>query len=197
MQRIRKTTYRCTDCRFSFVKTHKFSIEKYPHGTDLPLPKKDPDCPKCNKDRKVNLKSSVTDKTHNLDENSRIQEMIASKTAPSVGGASNFTKAIDATAEIVMQDYGMTDINMSTSLREGDSCVPKLNHELEAKVDKVFAPQANRVMPGGSQLNSALMKQINAGAFKNQSDVVKRNEESGVRVPTRILHEYRPEKKPH
>lgn len=204
MYRYRKTSYRCSDCKLSFEKIRKFPISKYPEGTLLPFPTKDPECPQCKFNHRINFKSSVTDDTHKHINPANVQSQIIGGTpdAPSKSfsmGASNRSKAIDETAEIVMQDYGMTDINMGSNLRDGDNCVPKLRPELEQKVDQVFKPQPNKVMgmQGASQLNKALMNQINAGMYKNQGDVVRRNDESGVKIPTKILHEYRPPEKPN
>lgn len=182
-----RTNYRCTDCKSQFEKITKT------------FPKKDPACPQCKESKKVKFKSSVSDNTHNLDSVSRMQDMIDSRKAPAYGGTNLHNKAIDKTAEIVMQDYGMTNLEMGSHLRPGDNCVPKLAPELEQKVDKVFAPQPSNVMGAQSaNLNNALMRQINAGVYKGQSDVVRRNQEVGVKIPTNILHDYQPPaKKPN
>lgn len=177
-----RSIYRCTDCKYQFEKITKS------------LPRKEPSCPKCKQAQRVNFRSAVSDTTHNLNPESVAQEMMAAQRAPAMG-QSNRSKAIDATAEIVMQDYGMTDINMGSNLREGDNCVPKLRPELEQKVDKVFAPQPSNVMGAqAANLNRALLGQINAGHYKNQGDPIMRATETIQRKPTNIIHEYRPEK---
>lgn len=191
--RYRKTTYKCGSCRLIFDKLRKFSIEKYPLGTDLPFPSRSPDCPQCKKMEKVNFKNSVTDKTHNLAPDDNIRDMCESRQAPSMG-MSNRSKAFDATAEMVMQDYDMSDINMNSNMRLGDTCVPKLAPHLEQKVDEVFKPQTNKAAGiNGNILNKTLINQINAGVFRSYggaSDVVARQQNSGISVPTKIIHEY-------
>ena len=201
--RYRKTSYRCSECKFSFDKVRKFSVEKYPHGTDLPLPATDPECPQCNKVKRVSLKSSVTDDTHkhiNPDNGNVFAGGTPEnpKKTPRVGG-SNFTKAMDATAEIVMKDYGLTDLQ--DNLRAGDSMAPKLRQDLEQQVDQVFKPQKPIMgQQGAGNFNRALTGQINAGKFAGQSgarDITARAQNSGYKVPTNIIHEHQPERKPN
>lgn len=201
--RYRKTSYRCSDCKQSFDKIRKFPVSKYPHGTDLPLPMKDPDCPECKKAKRVSFKSSVTDKTHphiNPD-SSEAQNPIRNFSM----GKSNFTKAMDATAEIVMKDYGLTNLN--DHLREGDSMAPKLRPELERQVDDVFKPQKPIMGQNNSavSINKALTAQINSGRYANQSqirDIAAQAKDygqnqaatTGYKVPTQIVHEYQKER---
>jgi hypothetical protein len=92
--------------------------------------------------------------------------------------SSNFNKAVDQTAEMVMQDYKMTDINMGSSLRAGDTCVPKLQPHQEQMVDKVFDGKTKNNVLGmqGDKLTSALMKGIESGAYKNYGDPVARQQ---------------------
>lgn len=208
--RYRRTSYRCSDCKYSFDKVRKFAVNKYPHGADLPFPAKDPECPQCKGMQRVKFKNSVTDDTHK-----HINP--ANEEASFVGGTpehpkqafnmgnSNFTKAMDTTAEIVMRDYGLTDLQ--DNLRAGDSMAPKLQGTdatgipLEQRVDQVFKPQKpimGQQTAGG--LNRALTGQINAGKFAGQSgarDITARAQNSGYKVPTNILHEFQPERKPN
>ena len=102
--RYRKTSYRCSDCKTSFDKIRKFSVEKYPHGMNLPLPLKYPECPQCKKARKVSFKSSITDDTHKHINPANPEASPVGGTPDNPGktfsmGKSNFTKAMDATAE--------------------------------------------------------------------------------------------------
>jgi len=139
------------------------------------------------------MRGSVSDKTHELSDEARVKEMCESRKAPS-GGPSNFTKAMDATAEIVMKDYGLT--NLQDNLRAGDSMAPKLSPEQERKVDGVFKKQKPIMgAPVANSMNSTLMRQINAGQFRGAMDVVARQQNSGVAPPrTNILHEYKGDK---
>lgn len=180
-----KSSYRCSDCKSTFEKITKN------------FPKKEPNCPTCKRNNKVDSKSCVSDKTHNIDSESRVQQMNESHQAPSMG-KSNFTKAMDATAEIVMKDYALT--NLQDNLRAGDSMAPKLRPELEQQVDSVFKPQKPIMgQQGASTLNKALTANINAGRYASQSggaDIAARAQNSGYKVPTNILHEFQPERKP-
>jgi rubredoxin len=201
--RYRKVLYRCSDCKSSFDKTRKFPVSKYPHGTALPYPLKDPECPQCKSVKKVDFKNSVTDDTHKHINPANPEASFVGGSAenpvrvPSLG-KSNFTKAMDATAEIVMKDYALT--NLQDNLRAGDSMAPKLAPELERKVDEVFKPQKPMMgQKGASNLNNALTANINAGRYASQSggaDIVNRAQTSGYKVPTNILHEFQPPRKP-
>lgn len=201
--RYRKTSYRCTECKLSFDKIRKFPVDKHPHGTDLPLPTKYPECPKCKKAKRVDFKSSVTDDTHkHINPNNLENYTGGTPDNPArvfSMGKSNFTKAMDATAEIVMKDYNLT--NLQDNLRVGDSMAPKLAPELERKVDEVFKPQKPIMgQQGATNLNKALTANINSGRYASQSggaDIAARAQNSGYKVPTQIIHEHQPERKPN
>lgn len=177
-----KTTYKCTDCNREFSKITKN------------LPKKDHACPHCKEVKKVKFKGSVSDKTHDLSPDSRVLEMNTSHRAPSVGGTNNMNKALDLAAKICMEDQNMTDINIGGNLREGDNCAPKLSHEQEAKVDNMFKQQKPIMgMQHVSNMNKALISQINSGRYASQSgprDIAERAKNSGYVVPTNIIYEH-------
>lgn len=105
-----KVTYGCKVCGHRWKKM----------VTDLNLP--DPPCPNlaCGEAEPVT--------TRNIDFNSR--------RAPAAVGMSNKTKAIDETARIVMNDYGMTDLR--DDVREGESSAPKLPPRQQAMADGMF-----------------------------------------------------------
>lgn len=208
--RYRKTSYRCSDCKHSFDKIRKFSVEKHPHGTDLPFPTKDPECPECKKNRKVSLKTSVTDDTHKHINPANVSDVGGTPENPQKSfsmGKTNFTKAMDATAEIVMQDYGMT--NLQDNLRAGDSMAPKLRPELEKQVDNVFKPQKPIMgQKSSGSINQALMNNINSGRYANQSQIrdiaaqaadygQTRAATTGNKIPTQIIHDYDNRGKPN
>lgn len=210
--RYRKTSYRCSDCKHSFDKVRKFAVDKYPHGTDLPFPMKDPDCPQCKKVKRVDFKNSVTDDTHKHINPANPEASFIGGSAenpvrvPSMG-KSNFTKAMDATAEIVMKDYALT--NLQDNLRAGDSMAPKLTPELERKVDEVFKPQKPIMgQTGATNLNKALTANINAGRYSGQNNIrdiaaqakdfgQSRTNATGHKVPTQIIHDYDNRNKPN
>ena len=54
----------------------------------------------------------------------KLAKMLDERRGPSVIGNSAVVKAVDTTAEIVMQDHGLTDLK--DNIREGDSMVPSL-----------------------------------------------------------------------
>lgn len=183
-----ETKYKCGDCAHIFYKMTENDPRK--SGGRLPA------CPECKKVKKteatmyIKVRGDYKERT-NEEREARTQAMISSRKPPAMG-KTNFTKAMDATAEIVMQDYGMT--NLQDNLRAGDSMAPKLEHRLESKVDEVF--KAQKPLAGQQAmgtLNNALMQQINAGKFKGYggaNDVVSRQQESGIRVPTTVLYEH-------
>lgn len=186
--------YNCSDCNHAFI----VITESRPRG-------RCPSCPECKKNDYPTLRSSTkTSRVYTQEElDANTKHIIDNQIAPTIVG-SNFTKAMDMTAKMVMQDYGMT--NLKDNLRPGDAMVPKLDGrdvsgiQLEDRVTQVFKPQKNNVIgtQAASNLNSALMSQVQAGKFKNYggaNDVVARQQESGIRVPTKILYEH--SEKPH
>lgn len=89
----------------------------------------DPPCPKC----------AVKRRRKKFD--------FASGKAPAAGG-SLIVRAVDTTAQIVMQDHGMTDLR--SDVREGESMAPKLPPRQQAMADSFFAkPQSQRRSRGG------------------------------------------------
>lgn len=61
--------------------------------------------------------------------------------APAAIG-SMLAKAVDMTADIVMQDHGMTDLR--DNVREGETATPKLPPKLQAAADSMFSGPKNR-----------------------------------------------------
>lgn len=179
--------YKCSDCGPYQVKT-----ENRPRG-------RCPACPNCgNADSalKSTSKSNVPYTQEKLDSN--VKDMNESRKAPSLG-KSNFTKAMDATAEIVMSDYGLT--NLQDNLRAGDSMAPKLRPHLEQQVDQVFKPQKPIMgMNTATNMNKALTAQINAGKYAGQSgarDITQRAQSSGYKVPVTEIFNYDDRGKPN
>lgn len=174
-----RSTYRCSDCKHEFSRITKN------------LPKREPKCPKCAKANRIRFKSSVSTDTHPHIEVTNIQGGTPDAPVKAFSmGKSNFTKAMDMTADIVMKDYGMT--NLKDNLREGDSMAPKLRQDLESKVDQVFAPSRKPVAGANAarSMNSTLMKQINSGAFKaygGANDVVAKQQALGFKPKFNIM----------
>jgi hypothetical protein len=71
---------------------------------------------------------------------------MSSNRAPATIGANISVKAIDETAKIVMQDYGMTDLR--TDVREHETASPKLAPVLQAQADNFFVGRGRRQQVG-------------------------------------------------
>ena len=94
--------------------------------------------------------------------------IIESRRPPGHIGDSVIVKAVDATAQIVMEDHKMTDLQ--DNLRTGDVAAPKLPPAQQKLADGFFGGQAvaerNGVSSGQMQ---ALGRRAMAGAFRNMS----------------------------
>lgn len=81
------------------------------------VPKTDPPCPKRACKAAIAAEQRAKESAH-------VEAMIETGETPGHIGFNNKVKAIDQTAEIVMQDYGMTDLKDNT--RQGEAMVPNL-----------------------------------------------------------------------
>lgn len=187
--------YRCTDCSHVFERVTDHDPRRKGRA---------PACPECKKNKfptmKSVSKSNVNYTPEKLEKNE--QDIIVSRSAPSHHGNNNFNKALDLTAKICMEDQNMTDINLGSNLRHGDSCAPKLSHDLEKQVDEVFkAKKPIMGMQGSTNLNKALTAQINSGRYAGQTHIrdvaaqaqsfgQARAAQTGDRVPTTIIAEH-------
>ncbi len=97
-------------------------VAKAPGGKDRPCPRKA--CKEAARQEEIQAAAE------------RIAKMLVEQKAPGHIGANVQVKAVDATAEIVMQDYGLT--NLQDNLREGDSAAPKLEPRLQKMADNMF-----------------------------------------------------------
>ena len=138
---------RCTACRHKYRRTMTAADESA--LADMP----DPPCPKCSAPAPV----------------ARGMDVSAGK-APAVGG-SLAVRAVDTTAEIVMQDYGMTDLR--SDVREGESAAPKLPPKLQEAADNMFGGGARRGRMGGvmGMSTQAVIKSAVAGRFMTPDTV--------------------------
>jgi DNA-directed RNA polymerase subunit RPC12/RpoP len=194
--------YRCSDCNHEFERKTEHDPRK--RG-------RTPSCPECKKNKHPTVKSvsksNVEYTQEKLDTN--FQQMIQSGKTPSLHGTNNFNKALDLTAKICMEDQNMTDINIGSNLRQGDSCAPKLSHELERKVDEVFKPQKPIMgQQGAGTLNKALTAQINSGRYAGQTQIrdiaaqaqsygQERTARTGNKVPMSEIFNYDNRNKPN
>lgn len=86
--------------------------------------------------------------------------------APAQVGQNTAIKAVDKTAEMVMQDYGMTDLR--TDVREGETAAPKLAPRLQQQADNFFSGRGARRHPQlPTRMSPAMMgRAAIAGAYR-------------------------------
>lgn len=170
-----------------------------------------PSCPKCKVAKEAVYKGRMkisgdakikTDEEIKETNDRNMNSIIVSQQPPAMG-KSSFTKAMDETAKIVMEDYGLT--NLRDNLRAGDNMVMPLSGKddsgssLESRVDEVFKPQKNNVMGMmGNKLTSSITAQVNSGALNGYGDVVKRQQDSNLRPNVTYIgvHDERPNANP-
>ena len=100
--------------------------------------------------------------------------MLEEQRAPGLIGASVMVKAVDATAEIVMQDYKLTDLK--DNVRAGESIAPKLPPAQQALADGMFGggthglqvkdPQTGQVRSLQAERMNRLGQRAIAGHFR-------------------------------
>ena len=137
--------FRCPDCG------HKYhsAWAKAPTKKELPCPRR-----ACAQERALRQERI---------ENDRLRAMLAEQRTPAVVGANNTVKAVDATAEMVMADYNLTDLR--DNIREGESMAPKLPAAAQAAADSYFAPAAAGNQTRAPDLMTGKMRTIPARAL--------------------------------
>lgn len=159
-----KITLRCTSCGFRWTRI----------VSDAKLAEPDPPCRRC----------KTRYETRGIDfDNPR---------APANVGQNPRVNAIDQTAEIVMQDHGMTDLR--SDVREGETMAPKLAPKLQAMADNMFVRKGrNNPLQGVNA--GRLARQAMSGAFAPQRvggvDPVAATHEARVKPPVRIINQPR------
>lgn len=113
-------------------------------------PLKDPPCPKRACRDAMILESAER-------ENARLRQMLEEGKAPAHVGANTQVRAIDATANIVMKDYGMTDLK--DNIRPGESAVAPLPPAQQKAADNYFGGGASPVI-GQSRQKSLSQRQM-------------------------------------
>ena len=134
------------------------------------VPKKDPPCPNPSCAEIRVLRQTAV-------ENQRLRAMLEEGRGPAHIGENKVVKAVDTTADIVMQDYGMTDLK--DGIRQGESMAPKLAPGAQALADGMFNPGSHDVkvrdaMTGQMQtVQAAQMNRIGkralAGAYRGMA----------------------------
>ncbi len=98
-------------------------------------------------------------------------EIIASQRAPGVIGDKVIVKAIDATAQVVQEDYALTDLK--DNIRHGEAMAPKLPPDKQKLADGFFGGAAMRERAGGNRKRQreldVLGKRAIAGAYANMA----------------------------
>jgi hypothetical protein len=140
-------TIRCLDCG----KRYKRTMEAETQEALAALP--DPECPSCSKPRRK----------------STVGEFKFNGKAPAVGGSLT-VRAVDATAKIVMEDHGMTDLR--SDVREGESMAPKLPPKQQALADGFFAGHKRPGAAGMMGLSPQQVMKAAVGGRFNTPDTV-------------------------
>lgn len=82
--------------------------------------------------------------------------------------AKNAIKALDITAKMTMDTFKMNDLNLNSSMREGDSCAPKLPPRQQQMVNGFFD---HGKLPVNANFN-AIGKRAIAGAYRDTNNPV-------------------------
>ncbi len=79
-------------------------------------------------------------------------------------------KALDIVADGAMKSYGMTDLNLNSSQRPGDTCAPKLPPQQQQMADNFFNQGKNPSLKGMNL--GAIGKRAIAGAYRDPTNPV-------------------------
>lgn len=144
-----RVRYRCVRCGHQFARV------------TTKLSGKDPPCPKaaC---KEALIEAEVQRRTANL------AAMLESQTAPAQIGKSTLVKAVDTTAQIVMEDHKLTDL--ADNIRHGDIAAPKLPPPMQQAVDGFFSGEAVRKRSGlGKRQMDLIGRRAMAGAYRGMA----------------------------
>lgn len=83
-------------------------------------------------------------------------------------GNQNMIKAIDIVAQDTMKTYGMTDLNMNSNQREGDTSQPKLPQHQQQMVDGFFNHNKSPLKSHFNRIGKAAI----AGAYRDPNNAV-------------------------
>jgi hypothetical protein len=153
-----KVTLRCIPCG------HKYT--RVLPSEDAP----DPPCPACDKREKVRGMDFSTGR------------------APAVVGMSTSVKAIDQTAEIVMQDHGMTDLK--SNVREGETSAPPLAPQLQKMADGFFGGgrRKNPMIPNAAMLGRRALAGSYSPGVQHSPDPVAVAQAPRTPMPIRLIN---------
>jgi len=154
--------FRCGDCGHEWSRVYKS------------VPSRDPPCP--------NKTCSEASELATLRrENENLRRMLEEGRAPAQIGKNPTVKAVDTTAEIVMQDYGLTDLR--DNVRQGESVAPKLPPQQQKQADSYFSPEAGRAAGMNKRQAELLKRRAIAGAFRNMAVAPTAIMPAGARAP--------------
>lgn len=144
-----RITYRCSRCGHEY------------NRVTTKLDRKDPPCPKmeCRVARALEEKELA---------DFNMARMLEEQRPPGQLVQSNAIKAIDATAAMVMKDYGLTDLR--DNIKPGEIAAPKLPPAQQRAADSFFSGAEVAKQAGGARLQArvkSLGAQAIAGAFRS------------------------------
>jgi hypothetical protein len=96
-----------------------------------------------------------------------LKKMIEERLAPGHIGENVMVKAIDKTADIVMTDNNLTNLN--DNLRPGDTMAPKLPGPMQAAADGFFGGQNMKARGHRARQIEAMGKRAMAGAYRGMA----------------------------
>lgn len=174
--------FRCERCGKEYAKVAKVS------------PKNDPPCP----DKSCEIKQQLAETQRQLQ---NMQRMLLEQRPPGHIGENVQVKAIDATADIVMTDYKMT--NLQDNIRHGDAVAPKLPFPQQQKADNFFGGDGSAKIPDFARpgtVRTVTAKQINMigqrairGSYRHMSVTPRVLYPDGVQSGAAALHKVRDE----
>lgn len=140
--------FRCGKCGYDFNRVYKV------------VPSHDPACPnkRCAEDTRLAALER---------ENENLRKMLEEGHAPAQIGKNVRVKAVDATADIVMSDYSMTDLK--DGIRPGENMAPKLPPAAQAQADNYFASNPLRDSGVNKKQADMLRRRAIGGAFRNMA----------------------------
>lgn len=139
-----RVRYRCLRCAHEYTRIVKNLV-----GRDSPCPRK-----AC---KDAVIEEEVQRRAENL------AAVLTARSFPGITGDNPMIKTVDKTAEMVMQDYGLTDLK--DNIREGESMAPKLPPAQQAAADNFFSPKAAVPSRRGRQAE-LLGRRALAGVFR-------------------------------
>jgi len=149
---------RCEDCRHRYKRLVEVDDELGETIDDVP----NPPCPKCTKAKTVERRDAFETAMPPLAHDG-IEGVIAEQRAPGIGGAA-VVKQIDQAANIVMADYGLTDLK--DNIRQGETMAPRLPPAQQKAADNFFGPPKGTPNKRQQAQMKNIMRRAIGGAYK-------------------------------